>query len=209
MLTVGAGYGREWGSLGTLTGDGNTFTFQEEGYTYDKFYGTVGLVIWDANRRSSYLRWRYRKYDEGNFYMQSELRQRARQEYPWRFILEGEFGSLTLQKSLDPKLTTNGGYYGVGLRIERDLSEYSKVFIKPAVEFRPYNYTMPDPMEIQEVNQTMYNLQVGVSMSLPGEKRCKISGCKIVMKHLHNGVEYRGSSIWKRQNRKVGQWYGN
>jgi hypothetical protein len=209
MLSVGAGYGREWGSIGTLTGEGNTFSFEEERYTYDKFYGTVGLILWDANRRSSYLRWRYRKYDENNFYMQSELKQRARQEYPWRFILEGEFGSMTLQKSLDPKLTAGSGYYGVGLRIERDLSEYAKVFIKPAVEIRPYDYTMPDPLEIQEINQRVYNLQVGVSMSLPGEKRCKVSGCKVVMKHIHNGVEYRGSSIWKRQNRKVGQWYGN
>jgi hypothetical protein len=27
------------------------------------------------------------------------------------------------------------------------------------------------------------------------------------MKHNHNGVEYRGSSIFNFQNRKIGQWY--
>ena len=123
--------------------------------------------------------------------------------------MEGEFGSMTFKKSLDPQLAVNKGYYGVGLRIERDLGEYSKVFIKPAAEFRPYDYNMVDPVEIQGVKQSLYTVQLGVAISLPGTKRCKIAGCKVVMKHLHNGVEYRGSSIFKRQNRKVGQWYGN
>jgi len=209
MLVVGAGYGREWGSLDKFNGAGNTFTLEEERYTYDKFYGTVGLVLWDAKKRSAFLRWQYRKYSEGNISMQNQLKQRARQYYPWRLVLEGEFGSMNIKKSLDPQLTASTGYYGVGLRFERELSEYSKVFIKPAAEFRPYDYNMTDPTEIQGVKQSIYTLQVGISMSLPGSKRCKVAGCKVVMKHLHNGVEYRGSSIWKRQNRKVGQWYGN
>ncbi|GEO20120.1 hypothetical protein [Cyclobacterium qasimii] len=209
MLVVGAGYGREWGSFDEFNGAGNTFTLEEEQYTYDKFYGTVGLILWDAKKRGAFLRWQYRKYSEGNISMQNQLKQRARQFYPWRIIAEGEFGSMKLKKSLDPRLTASSGYYGVGLRFERDLSEYSKVFIKPAAEFRPYEYNMTDPMEIQSLKQSIYTLQVGVSMSLPGSKRCKVAGCKVVMKHLHNGVEYRGSSIWKRQNRKVGQWYGN
>ncbi|WP_339902496.1 hypothetical protein [uncultured Cyclobacterium sp.] len=209
LINIGAGYGREWGSLDKLTGDGNTFALVEEKYTYDKFYGTVGLVLWDAGKRSSFLRWKYRKYSDSNLSMQAQLRQRARQYYPWRITLEGEFGSITLKKSLDPQLSVVKGYYGLGLRIERDLSEYSKFFIKPAAEFRPYDYNMIDPMEIQGVKQALYTLQVGVAISLPGSKRCKISGCRVVMRHLHNGVEYRGSSIFKRQNRKVGEWYGN
>jgi hypothetical protein len=27
------------------------------------------------------------------------------------------------------------------------------------------------------------------------------------MKHKHDGIEYRGSSIFNFQNRKIGQWY--
>ena len=209
LISIGGGYGREWGSLDKLTGNGNTFTLAQEKYTYDKLYGTVGLVLWDSRKRISFLRWKYRKYSDNNLSVQAQLRQRANLHYPWRLTLEGEFGSMTFKKSLDPQLAVNKGYYGVGLRIERDLGEYSKVFIKPAAEFRPYDYNMVDPVEIQGVKQSLYTVQLGVAISLPGTKRCKIAGCKVVMKHLHNGVEYRGSSIFKRQNRKVGEWYGN
>ncbi|AKP53558.1 hypothetical protein [Cyclobacterium amurskyense] len=211
LIIVGAGYGREWGKFDKFNGEGNsyTFTLEEERYTYDKLYGTVGLVLWDANKRNAFLRWRYRKYSETNLSIQNQLKQRARMHYPWRVVVEGEFGSMKLKKSLDPNISANTGYYGVGFRVERDLSEYSKFFIKPSAEFRPYEYNMANPIEVQTIEQTLYTLQVGVSMSLPGSKRCKIAGCKVVMKHLHNGVEYRGSSIWKRQNRKVGQWNGN
>ena len=206
FLTFGAGYGRETGRISPLTAAGYTLEFQDQAYTYDKLYGTVGLILWDAGKRGSFLRWRYRKYSENNLYMQSELKQRARQIYPWRFILEGEFGSLFLRRSPDPNLTAPDPYYGFAARLEYDFSEYTKVFVRPAVEFRPFTYTNPAIPESQSLRQQVYTLQVGVALHLPGTKRCKVGGCRVVMKHLHNGVEYRGSSIWHRQHRKVGQW---
>ncbi|WP_246255776.1 hypothetical protein [Cyclobacterium plantarum] len=206
FITLGAGYGREWGKLPSLTGEGRVFEFQEESFIYDKFYGTLGIVLWDAGKRNSFLRWRYRKFSGNNIYMQSELKQRARQIYPWRLVAEGEFGSMMLRKSPDQNLTAPDPYYGIGLRLEYDFSEYSRAFVRPAVELRSYAYGLPEVQELQTLNQHVYSLQVGVSVSLPGTKKCKVPGCRVVMKHLHNGVEYRGSSIWHRQNRKVGQW---
>lgn len=206
FLTLGAGYGREFGNIPPLTFSGNTFEFQGQAYTYDKLYGTVGLVLWDAGKRISFLRWRYRKYSENNLYMQSELKQRARQIYPWRFIVEGEFGSLFLRKNPDPNLTAPDPYYGLAARLEYDFSEYTKIFVRPSAEFRPFTYTNPEIPETQGLMQQVYSLQMGISINLPGTKRCKVGGCRVVMKHLHNGVEYRGSSIWHRQHRKVGQW---
>ncbi|WP_235940999.1 hypothetical protein [Cyclobacterium roseum] len=206
FISLGVGYGREWGRISPLEAQGYSFDFQEQAYTYDKLYGTLGLILWDAGKRRSVLRWQYRNYSENNIYMQSELKQRARQIYPWRFLVEGEFGSMMLRKSVDPNLSAPDPYYGLGLRLEYDFSEYTRAFIKPAVEFRSFAYTNPEIPETQSLLQRVYNLQVGVSISLPGTKRCKVGGCRVVMKHLHNGVEYRGSSIWNRQNRKVGQW---
>lgn len=206
FISLGVGYGREWGRVSPLQAQEYDFSFQEQAYTYDKLYGTLGLILWDSGKRSSFLRWQYRNYSENNIYMQSELKQRARQIYPWRFIVEGEFGSMMLRKSVDPNLTAPDPYYGLGARLEYDFSEYTRVFVKPAVEFRSFAYTNADIPETQSLRQHVYNLQVGVSISLPGTKRCKVGGCRVVMKHLHNGVEYRGSSIWNRQHRKVGQW---
>jgi len=220
LLTIGGGYGQEWGNYQNMTGGDYEFPFEGSSYQISKLYGTVGLVLYDASRRRSFLKWKYRRYASSNFYMQSELKQRARQIYPWRFILEGEFGQLNLKNSYDPALdipnqapytprlaVADEPYYGLALRIERDFSEYTKLFIKGGAEFRKFTYAASDFAEFQNVDQTLYGMQVGFALRIPGTKRCKIAGCGVVMKHSHNGIEVRGSSIFRLQNRKIGQWY--
>ena len=107
-----------------------------------------------------------------------------------------------------PRLAVSGDpYYGLSMRVEYDRSEYTKVFVKGGAEFRKFTYAAADFSEFQNINQTVYGLQVGAALKIPGTKRCKIGGCGVVMKHLHDGVEYRGSSVFRMQNRKIGQWY--
>lgn len=219
LLTVGGGFGREWGSLSPMRGNDHEFAFEGSSYQISKTYGTVGLVLYDAKRRQGFLKWQYRRYSTNNIYMQSELRQRARQNYPWRFILEGEFGKMKLKNSVDesllvgpnpyvPRLAVSAyPYYGVSMRVEYDFSEYAKFFVKGGAEFRGFTYASADFSEFQNIKQDVFGLQAGLALKIPGTKRCKIYGCGVVMKHLHNGIEYRGSSIFNMQNRKVGQWY--
>ncbi|RPA69622.1 hypothetical protein EF405_07535 [Cyclobacteriaceae bacterium YHN15] len=207
-LTLGGGYGREFGSISNLKGEDYEFIFERGNYTFDKLYGTVALVLYDSRKRAKFLNWRYRKFASNNLYMQSEKNQRIRQNYPWKFLLEGEFGNLTIRKNFDDRVLTDGqGYYGIGLRIEKEFSEYTRVFIKTGAEFRNFIYQAENLVDFQNLKQTLYIAQVGFSINLPGTKRCKVPGCGVVMKHLHDGVEYRGSSIFNLQNRKVGQWY--
>jgi len=220
LLTIGGGYSQEWGNYKNMTGGDFEFPFEGASYQISKFYGTVGLILFDAQKRISFLKWKYRRYASGNLYMQSEFKQRARQIYPWRFILEGEYGQLNLKNQYDPALdlpnqpayqpkllVANEPYYGLGFRVERDFSEYTKMFIKGGAEFRKFTYADDDFSEFQNIDQTLYALQVGFSVRIPGTKRCKIAGCGVVMKHSHSGIEYRGSSIFQLQNRKIGQWY--
>lgn len=213
FFTLGGGYGRDFGRIGDFDLADHRFQLEGTSYSFDKLYGTFGLVLYNAQRRASFLTWRYRKYSGNNYYMQSELKQRVRQEYPWNFILEGEYGSLKITKAYDSHLSATEPFYSLGLRVERELSEYAKIYLKPMASFYDLTYDKTvaidaiDVLEQQTIKQTLYTLNLGLSMSIPGTKRCKVAGCGVVMKHLHNGVEYRGSSIWKRQNRKVGQWY--
>ncbi len=219
LLTIGGGYGIEWGNLDPLRGNDHALQFEGASYQISKTYGTVGLVLYDAKRRQSFLSWRYKKYSSNNLYMQSELKQRVRQNYPWRFILEAEYGKLNLKKAYDPALENSTApyvprlaasedpYFGISMRVEYDFSEYSKVFLKGGAEFRKFTYAALDFSEFQNIDQNVYALQAGVAIKLPGTKKCKISGCGVVMKHMHDGIEYRGSSIFQLQNRKIGQWY--
>ncbi|REG90337.1 hypothetical protein [Algoriphagus antarcticus] len=222
LLTIGGGYGQESGNLSPIQGDNYQFNFEGANYRASKVYGTIGLVLYDANRRRAFLNWRYRNYSSSNLYMQSELRQRAKQNYPWRFVLEAELGKLNLKEayrgidsrfpngpvsSVPRLLASDENYYGLGLRIERDFSEYTKMFIKGGADFRKFTYAAADFSEVQDLDQKLYALQFGLAVRFPGTKRCKIAGCGVVMKHMHNGIEYRGSGIFNFQDRKVGQWY--
>lgn len=219
ILTIGGGFGMEWGNLAPMRGNDYEFPFEGATYQLSKTYGTVGLVLYDAKRRQGFLKWQYRRYSTNNLYMQSELRQRARQNYPWRFILEGEFGKMNLKKAYDPSLdagsvpyvprlaVSEDPYFGISMRLEYDFSEYAKLFLKGGAEFRKFTYAASDFSEFQNIDQNVYALQAGMAIKIPGTKRCKIQGCGVVMKHLHDGIEYRGSSIFNMQNRKIGQWY--
>lgn len=207
-LTLGAGYGREFGKMNNLLGDDFELQFENSSYTLDRAFGSVGLVLYDAGKRAKFLNWSYRKFSSNNIYMQSEKNQRIRQNYPWRFILEAEFGNLYLRQSFDSRAVPSPDpFYNVGLRVEKEFSEYARLFFKTGVEFRNYNYTTENPIEFQNIKQNLYLAQFGLSISLPGTKRCKVHGCGVVMRHVHDGIEYRGSSIFNFQNRKVGQWY--
>ncbi len=126
---------------------------------------------------------------------------------------------MNLKNSYDPAFSAGGAgymprlavsedpYFGLSLRMEYEFSDYSKLFLKGGAEFRKFTYAVSDFSEFQNIDQNVYGLQAGLAIKFPGTKRCKIKGCGVVMKHSHDGIEYRGSSIFNMQNRKVGQWY--
>ncbi len=207
MLVLGAGYGREWGTMNPLRSREYRFEFQESSFTMDRLFVTAGLILYDANKRRAFLNWKYKRYGGSNHLMQSERKLRMRQDYPWRFLLEGEYGQLFMRSGFDENAQPLEPYYSLGIRIERDFSEYTNAYIRPSWGRRAYSYEKPELTDTQTFNQDLFILQFGVNVRLPGTKRCKVGGCGVVMKHLHNGVEYRGSSIWRMQNRKIGQWY--
>lgn len=207
-LTLGGGYGREFGRMDAMQAAPYEFVFDNTQYTFDKVFGTVGIVLYDASKRAKFLNWKYRKYASQNFYMQSQKNQRIRQNYPWRFMIEGQFGTIRVKDNFDARIDADTDpFYNISFRVERDFSEYARLFLKAGFESRNFAFQAENPAETQKFRQVLYPVQLGLSVSLPGTKRCKKPGCGVVMKHLHDGVEYRGSSIFQLQNRKVGQWY--
>lgn len=220
ILTLGGGYGMERGLLAPLQGGGYEVAFNGSSYRLSSYYASAGLILFDASRRSFILKRKYKRYSGGinqdlSIRMDRELKQRLNQNYPWRIAVEGKIGQANIKSSdkLVPKAylptvqLASGQYtYGGAIRLEYDLSEYATVFLKGEVELRSLvNETKalyPFPLD-----QRQLGIKAGISMRMPGTKMCKIKGCGVVMKHMHNGVEYRGSSIFNLQNRKIGQWY--
>jgi hypothetical protein len=207
ILTAGLTYGQEYGKIGPLKENNQIFLFDGTTYKATKLYLSGGLIVWDAMKRAKYLNWRYRNFSSSNRYMQSELRQRVRQYYPWRVVLEGDYGFFFMRETFDPRVeVSEAPFVGYGIRLERDLSEYAKLFVKGSMEKREFTFSASNFSEVQNFGQNYFGIQMGLAFVLPGTQRCPIKGCGVVMKHAHNGIEFRGSSIFKFQNRKIGQW---
>jgi hypothetical protein len=215
ILTLGGGYGVEQGRHGPFEGSGYSFSLAGNSYQLGSYYASAGLILYDAGRRKMLLKMKYKKYDSKNQFMQRQLAQRLRQNYPWRISVEAEAGKMQVRsqpvavpRAYQPHLLANqkNYYYGAGLRVDYDLSEYATLFVKGELELRSFVNGSAD-FAAFPMDQQVFGLQAGLSMKVPGTKKCKINGCGVVMKHLHDGVEYRGSSIFNLQNRKIGQWY--
>lgn len=215
ILTLGGGYGVEQGKHGPFTGSGYSFSLAGSSYQLGNYFGTAGLILYDAGRRKMLLKMKYKKYDNGNQFMQRQLAQRLRQNYPWRISVEAEAGKMQVRtqpvavpRAYQPHLVADQGsyYYGAGIRVDYDLSEYATLFVKGEMELRSFVNGSTD-FTAFPMDQRVFGVQTGLSMKVPGTKKCKINGCGVVMKHMHDGIEYRGSSIFNLQNRKIGQWY--
>ncbi|EIM77839.1 hypothetical protein A3SI_05654 [Nitritalea halalkaliphila LW7] len=248
MLILGAGYGRNVGRIGSLSSspvfmseeladgfgvdpgilihDPHQFVFEQEEFVMDKIYGTVGLVLWDANRRASFINRRYRKYDPNNYMMQSTRNQLLRQWYPFKVVTEAEIGTITFRQPIDSRfIVQETNFFALHLRFEYLLGEYFRLFLKGGAEFSNLQFEprrepflppgIPSPNQVggdplvepQDFRQRFLTAQIGLAINLPGSKRCKTPGCGVKMRHLHDGVEYRGSSIFNLQNRRIGQHF--
>jgi hypothetical protein len=96
----------------------------------------------------------------------------------------------------------------LGMLLEYNFSEFSHAFFKFSSETRTYtlrHQNLPEPIK---VNNPVYGIQVGLRMRVPDVKRCPISSCKVRYRHGHGGYEFRGSSIFRKQNLKYGEGYG-
>ena len=219
VLTVGGGYGMENSIQAPFNGSGYGFSLGESTYRIANYHVSAGLILYDASRRRFLLKQQYKKFNRASrdlkLQMDRELNQRLRQNYPWNISVEAEVGKMKVGKGnpvgmesyLANLAAAKDHYtYAAGIRLGYELSEYASIFAKGKYMQRFFVNSSPQftpfPMD-----QEVYSVQVGLSVKIPGTKRCKVTGCGVVMKHSHNGVEYRGSSIFNLQNRKMGQWY--
>jgi hypothetical protein len=90
---------------------------------------------------------------------------------------------------------------GIGLTLEKHISEYLSMFWKVMYE----NVNLADIMNKQHSSTILYareNLlfQIGVTFSCAEIPKCPIDGCEIEVKHKHADIAYRGVSISTGEN---------
>lgn len=131
--------------------------------------------------------------------------------WDWSFAGEIEIGKQNMGKKFNKSLMNQGIFFNLGVSIEKNLSEYFRIVIKPSYDFKNYTMTVPETgLSIQHKNPT-FKVNFGVSITIPEIRRSPMKSDHVQLKHLYTDPqtgrveEVRGQPIWKKQNPKVGE----
>lgn len=98
-------------------------------------------------------------------------------------------------------------FVNVGVSFERSLSEYFKVFVRPSMEFKSYELTVPGlNYTVAHTAPALY-FNLGAVIRMPDLNKCPVSQCHSQINHRHGGRVYRSKMhpFWKWQNPNYGQ----
>lgn len=104
-------------------------------------------------------------------------------------------------------LVTTNTYFNLGVTVERDLSEYFKVFARPSFDFRSFSTTIPESNRSIEHGMNTLYFSFGVTYRIPELPRCFLRDCHAQINHAHGNKEYRSRRhpVYKKQNPGYGE----
>lgn len=133
--------------------------------------------------------------------------------WDYSFAGEVEFGKNKMGKHFDAGSISQGIYVNLGVSIEKNLSEYFRVIVKPSFDFKSYNMAVAGSGSSIQHKNNAFKINFGVSITIPEIPRSPMKSDHIQLKHVlldaktQRYYEVRGQPFWKVQNPKVGQNY--
>lgn len=119
--------------------------------------------------------------------------------WDYSFVVDAQFGKHNRGGAFDKSLMDQGLYLNLGVAIEKNLSEYFRLVLRPSYEFSGYTLRLPDNDKNIKYKSPVVYVQAGVSLTYPEIPRCPIKSCHTQMKHIHYGKEFRGQPLHKKQ----------
>ena len=113
--------------------------------------------------------------------------------------------------NFNTSLVQTGVYVNLGVTVERELSEYLRLFVRPSYEIKSYTLSLPEGGKSISHSINAFYVNVGISYSIPDLPKCFIPDCKIQMNHAHGDREYRSRAhpFFKKQNPQYGENHPN
>lgn len=123
-------------------------------------------------------------------------------------VVDANFGGYNLGKSFDKSIIKKGAYLNFGATIEREMSEYFKLFVRPSYELKSYKLNVPESSSITHKFNAFY-INIGATYRLPELRRCPFKTCHAQITHAHGNREYRSRMhpFYKKQNPHYGENY--
>jgi hypothetical protein len=130
----------------------------------------------------------------------------------WRwndFLLTADVnvGGYKPGKNFNNSLLKKGVYVNAGVTIERDFSEYLKLFVRPSFDVKKYTLNLPEGGKSINHSMHAFYLNLGITYAIPELPKCYNKNCHAQINHAHGNREYRSRMhrIWKWQNPNYGQ----
>jgi hypothetical protein len=129
--------------------------------------------------------------------------------YEYTLVADANIGGFKLGKQFNPGVIQKSLYFNVGATVEREFSEYFRVFVRPSYEIKGYKITIPEGGQQVSHRLNTININVGVTYRLPEIRRCFLKSCHAQITHAHGNKEYRSRMhpIYKKQNPHYGENY--
>jgi len=123
-------------------------------------------------------------------------------------VVDANIGGYNLGKSFDKSVIKKGVYINIGATVEREMSEYFKLFVRPSYELKSYKLNVPESSSITHKFNAFY-INIGATYRLPELRRCPFKTCHGQINHAHGNREYRSRMhpIYKKQNPHYGENY--
>lgn len=152
------------------------------------------IWLYEPEKKSSFYK---------RFYISGEYAFKEFLDYTWAASLR--VGLLNRGKIIDKDYAKGKFFVNVGFNIERNLSEYFKVILRPQIDFKSYKMAI-NGNNIR-VNQHGLYATIGISYRIPELKKSPMKADHVQINHILNGVEYRSNRhpFFKYQNPNYGQ----
>lgn len=123
--------------------------------------------------------------------------------------IDANIGGYGLGKKFDKENIKRGVFVNLGATIERDMSEYFKLFIRPSYEIKSYKLTALEGNPDFKHKMNAFYINIGATYRLPELRRCFHKQCNAQINHAHGNREYRSRvhPIYKKQNPHYGENY--
>jgi len=108
------------------------------------------------------------------------------------------------KSDINQDLVTYDPFFNIGLIMEKKVSKYFKLYIRPSFEMRSYSLSNDFITTNHAFN--VFSIDIGALIKYPTYPRNRHGANRVQMEHVFNGRIYRGRSIFQPQNPRTGQF---
>jgi hypothetical protein len=123
--------------------------------------------------------------------------------------IDANIGGYGLGNKFEKNAITKGMFYNVGATVEREMSEYFRLFVRPSYEIKSYSLDVAETGQSIKHKFNAFYFNIGASYRIPELRKCYEKKCRAQINHAHGNKEYRSRAhpIWKKQNPHHGENY--